>query len=57
MSRFARIVEDPEYLDEEVFPESEWDQAFPRPTISPWSDIALDRLVQDLGLNQVPELS
>jgi hypothetical protein len=57
MSRFARIVEDPEYLDEEVFPESEWDQAFPRPTIGPWSDIALDRLVQDLGLNQVPELS
>jgi hypothetical protein len=56
MSRFARIVEDPEYLDEEAFPESEWDQAFPRPTISPWSDIALDRLVRDLGLNQVPEL-
>ena len=53
MSRFARIVEDPEYLDEEVFPESEWDQAFPRPMTSPWADLALDKLARDLGVCQV----
>ena len=53
MSRFSRIVEDPEYMDnEEVFPESEWDAAFPRPTMNPWSDVALDRLIRDLGLEE-----
>lgn len=58
MSRFARVVEDPEYLDdEEVFPESEWDQAFPRPKVGPWSDVALDRLIRDLGLDQTTILS
>jgi hypothetical protein len=53
MSRFARIVEDPEYLDDEdQFPEFEWDQAFAQSDIPRWSDAALDRLMQDLTLEQ-----